>query len=234
MAKANRLQAPAAPNLPIAPTEYSQNHEDIVNNVLRLYFNRIDQSFVALFGNIGGGFINTPYITAYDTTNQFASGDNTPTKVAWNTGTVNGFRLVSGAAYADQAGVYKIDYSLQLANVSNTVHDVVVWLKVNGADVVGSASKFTLPARKSAGVPSYLLAYSHITYEMNADDYVELWWATDRAAVPVTPLTNPITFTTAGVYMVYEDANTVPPDLYAHPSVPSSLGTITFVSALQA
>jgi hypothetical protein len=32
----------AAPNLPLAPTEYSPAYIDQLNNVLRLYFNRLD------------------------------------------------------------------------------------------------------------------------------------------------------------------------------------------------
>jgi hypothetical protein len=32
----------AAPNLPLAPIEYSRQYQDQLNNVLRLYFNRID------------------------------------------------------------------------------------------------------------------------------------------------------------------------------------------------
>ena len=32
----------AAPNLPLAPTEYNRQYADQLNNVLRLYFNRID------------------------------------------------------------------------------------------------------------------------------------------------------------------------------------------------
>jgi hypothetical protein len=223
MAELRRLQSVAAPNLPIAPVNYSPQHYDVLNNALRLYFNRLDQNLTALFNNLGGKYLNTPYITAYDTTDQYATASNTPTKVAWNTGTVNGFRLLSGAAYADQTGTYKIDYSLQLANTANAAHDVYVWLRVNGVDVVGSASKFTLPARKSNGTPSFLVAYSHITYEMNTNDYVELWWATDQAYSPVGPVD--------GVYIEFEAAQTVP---YARPSVPSSIGTITFVSAPQA
>lgn len=45
MAEIKKLEAPAAPNLPIAPTEYSGMHFDILNNVFRLYFNRLD-SFI--------------------------------------------------------------------------------------------------------------------------------------------------------------------------------------------
>ena len=32
----------AAPNLPLAPTEYNRQYADQLNNVLRLYFNRVD------------------------------------------------------------------------------------------------------------------------------------------------------------------------------------------------
>lgn len=32
----------ASPNLPLAPIEYSQQYQDQLNNVFRLYFNRVD------------------------------------------------------------------------------------------------------------------------------------------------------------------------------------------------
>jgi len=32
----------AAPNLPLAPADYNQQYADQLNNVLRLYFNRLD------------------------------------------------------------------------------------------------------------------------------------------------------------------------------------------------
>jgi hypothetical protein len=32
----------AAPNLPLAPIEYNRQYQDQLNNVLRLYFNRVD------------------------------------------------------------------------------------------------------------------------------------------------------------------------------------------------
>jgi hypothetical protein len=35
------LQGIAAPNLPIAPTEYSHTYFDVLTNVFRLYFNRL-------------------------------------------------------------------------------------------------------------------------------------------------------------------------------------------------
>ena len=76
-----------------------------------------------------------------------------------------------------------------------------------------------MPARKSAGVPSYMLMYSTIPFQVEAGDEIALWWATDLAYSTTGPVD--------GVYMEYEPAQTVP---YAHPSIPSAIGAITFVS----
>jgi len=54
MAQVKKLEAAAAPNLPLAPTQYTHSHFDILNNVLRLYFNRLD-SFTSAVAN-GGPF----------------------------------------------------------------------------------------------------------------------------------------------------------------------------------
>ena len=38
----SKLNQVAAPNLPLAPFEYDRQYADQLNNVLRLYFNRLD------------------------------------------------------------------------------------------------------------------------------------------------------------------------------------------------
>lgn len=164
-----------------------------------------------------------PHISASDSTDQYATASNTPTIVKWNTlETAKGFILNPGNyAVAVYDGVFKIDYSLQYANTANAAHDVDVWLRVNTIDVAGSASKVTMPARKSAGVPSYVLMYSTVVFTVNAGDEIALWWATDLAYNPVGPVD--------GVYMEYAPAQTLP---YPRPSIPSAIGAITFVSAV--
>ncbi len=219
-----RLAPTTSPNLPVAPASYARQHFDVLNNVLRLYFNRIDGIFTNLFGVLGGKYIENPHISASDNTDQYADGNNDPTKVLWDTlDSSAGFTLnLDSTATASQSGVYKIDYSLQFANTANASHDVYVWLEVtNGttSQVPGSASKFTLSARKSSGDPTFLVAYSSITFTINAGDSIALWWATDLAYNPVGPV--------HGIYMEYIAAQTVP---YAHPAVPSAVGSITFVS----
>jgi len=39
------LGQPIAPNLPLATQDYDRQYQDQLNNVLRLYFNRIDSTF---------------------------------------------------------------------------------------------------------------------------------------------------------------------------------------------
>lgn len=216
-----RLNTTKAPALALSPTQFSQQHFDLLNSQLRLYFNQLDTYNVTLSNSLGGGYLSFPHIGASDTTTQYATADNTPTIVKWNTLDAGaGFTLnPNNSATALQAGVYKIDYSLQYANTDNANHDVDVWLRINGVDVPGSASKITLQARKSAGVPSYSLMYSTIMFTAAANDVFELYWATDKAYSTTGPI--------AGVYMEYLPAQTSP---FAHPSIPSAIGTITFVS----
>ena len=216
-----RLDPTKSPSLPIAPSEYARQHFDVFNNVLRLYFSRIDGLFQNLFGTLGGKYIESPHIAASGITDQYATADNTPTLVLFDTlEGAAGFTLnLDGSATASQSGVYKIDYSLQFVNTDNVSHDVFVWLKINGAGLVGSSSRFTIPARKSAGVFGYVVAYSSVTFTINADDDIELYWATEKAYNPVGPVN--------GVYMEHLDAITSP---YARPLNPSAVGSIVFVS----
>lgn len=218
-----RLTTTKAPVIALTPTQFSQQHFDLLNNQLRLYFNQLD-TYNAILGNSsGGGYLSFPHIGASDTTDQYATADNTPTIVKWNTLDAGlGFTLNANySATAQQTGIYKIDFSLQFTNTDNSQHDVDVWLRVNGVDVPGSTSRISLGARKSAGVYTYALMYSTVMFTLNADDYLELYWATDKAYSTTGPVD--------GIYMEYIAAQTSP---YAKPSTPSAIGTITFVSTV--
>jgi hypothetical protein len=199
---------------------------DQLTNTLRLYFNTIDNFGQQFTGETGGSYIRFPFIEALDSGTQYATGDNTPTIVNWDTTSFgNQFTLnVGNTATAQLSGIYKITYSLQFANDANGVHDAVVWLRVNGstsaADVANSTTNFSIPARKSAGVPSFVCGYSEVVFALNAGDEVGLWWGTDLAATSGG---------VEGVYIYSEVAQTTP---MAYPATPSAIGSITFVSAL--
>ena len=222
MAGENYLLATKSPALPLAPVEFDRAYTDTTHNILRQYFNTLDNVTGPLLANSGGRFLSFPHIAAQDTTDQRTT-DNTATKVLWNTlDSGLGFTLnLDSTATAAHTGVYKIDYSLQFVNTDNAVHDAFVWLKVGTTDIVGSASKYTVPERKSAGVFGYLVAYSSVTFQMNAGESVALYWATSQANV-VSPAAD-------GIYIEAIAAQSSP---FVMPAIPSAIGSIVFVSGI--
>ena len=223
---ANRIINPAVPNLPLGPEQYERRYQDQFTNILRLYFNQLRNALGELFTTNGGRFLSFPHVAASYNDDQYATAANTPTIVKWNTfDSGSGFTLnADNTATAQFSGIYKITYSLQFANTDNAAHDAIVWLRVNGGasanDVTNSTTIFTVPARKSAGIPSYVCGYSEVVFALNGGDTVGLWWGTDQAATSGGA---------TGLYILHEPAQTTP---MAYPATPSAIGSITFVSGL--
>jgi hypothetical protein len=215
----------APPALPLPQQQYDVMSENDRLRVFRLYFNLLDRYLNDLTAIINGGGpglgISFPHIAASDSTDQYASADNTPTAAVWDTLNSGYFWTLQapGAATAQVAGVYKITFSLQFANTDNAQHDATVWLKNNGTDIADSTTTFTLQARKSAGVPALNVGYSEVVFEVAAGDEIELYWATEKAYNPVGPVD--------GVYIFADTAQTTP---YARPAIPSAIGSIVWVS----
>ena len=214
-------QPPKSPNLVLPEKEYLVPNEDQFRSQLRLYFNLLDTAFQDLLSDNGGYHIDFPKIEASYSADQTTTS-NTATKALWDTaGVLSGFTLnADSTATALYNGVYKVDYGLQAVNTANTVHELDVWLQVDGVDVTKSGVKFDVNARKSVGDPSYLLVYSSFVFEMVAGQSVGLYWATDQAYIAGIQ---------DGVFLQYSPAKTTPPDAFARPSIPSAIGSIIYV-----
>lgn len=208
-----------APNLVISEPDYKIDNEAQFRNQLRLYFNQVDSGFEQILVGVGGANIDFPHIVAYYDADQFATGDDTATKVLWNNAPdVSGFTLnADNTATTDYDGTYKIEYRLQAVNTDNGAHDVVVWLQVNGTDVADSATKFTVPARKSAGVYTFNILASFVSWESTSGDVFALYWATEQAYESGVQ---------DGIFLQSLAAQTSP---YAHPEIPSSYGVIQYI-----
>ena len=216
-----------APALPIPKVEYDQQEQTDLIRALRLYFNLLDDYFNttildALNGGLRGNTITLPHIAASDSTDQRTT-DDTATVVKFNTlDSGFGWTLNSpGSATAAVAGVYTIRYSIQFANTDNQQHTATTWLQKNGADVANSATTFSVPARKSASIPGFVVGYSEATFSVDVGDDIELYWATDQANV-VSPAVD-------GVYLFHDAAQASP---FPRPAIPSVIGSIVWVSAL--
>lgn len=270
-----------APALPIAPTDYSRQYQDQFNNVLRLYFDRID----ALVSQLRVGFLNTlalpqgaffqdgvstltsnisnsattiPVVSTatFQNTGAIFIGSeliNYTGKTATSfTGCTRGQYSSSAASHlsgvyvteaqaatgavalfmsettssngvtldpADKskivfetAGYYNIQFSAQLLSFDNAVDNVTLWFSKNGDNIEYSAGIGTIPARVSASVPATAIISWNIIIPVEADDYIQLYFASNSGktlAVTYPPGTSP-----------------------THPISPSVILTATFTSAL--
>jgi hypothetical protein len=128
---------------------------------------------------------SAPYGAFQDSTDQTAANTTTAYAVTFNTTDYSNGVYVSNSSRLNvrNYGIYNIQFSFQFKNTSNDGQDVDIWFRKNGTDVAGSNSKFYLPARKSTGDPSHLIAAMNYVLEMNANDYVEVMWRVSNTGV---------------------------------------------------
>jgi hypothetical protein len=93
------------------------------------------------------------------------------------TDVADGVTLVSNSQLTvPVAGVYNIQWSGQFQNLDVAPQDAIVWLKINGVDVVGSAGKIGLPARKNPSDPFHSVFGWNYFLSLTAGQYVEIYW----------------------------------------------------------
>jgi hypothetical protein len=213
MTSKNRIITPAPPNLPLGTDQYERRYQDQFTNVLRLYFNQLQNAFGELFGPTGGKYVAFPYGAFSDFTDQTTTV-NTATLMGLSvTDFSNEVSLQTGSKITvANAGIYNLQFSVQLQNLDNAPQDVFIWLNQNGTDITGSTGLVGLPARKSAGVPFHDIKGWNYFLNMNAGDYVQIYWSTTN--VDVTIQTYPASGTPT------------------KPSTASVVATLSFVSAL--
>ena len=205
-----------APALPFAPVEYDRQYQDTFNNILRQYFNTLD-NFVSLLtlsaGGTGAG-VFLPNGAFQDSTTQTAANTTTAYPITFNTTDYsNGVALESGSRLkVTYAGRYNLQFSIQLENTTNAPVDIDIWVRKNGTNIASSNSRFGLPARKNPGDPFHVIARVNLLIDLQATQYVELVWCTGDVGAGIKAYA----------------AGTSP----TRPAIPSVIATMTFVSAI--
>jgi hypothetical protein len=111
----------------------------------------------------------------YDDTNPVWAA-NTPTIVpVGGTYATNGFTLNASRITVAGGGTYVVNASIQLSNndAAND-DDVIVWLRVNGANVAATARQMTVPKQHAAVAGRAVLPVS-LVHTFAAGDYFELY-----------------------------------------------------------
>lgn len=282
----NIIKNPAVPNLPLAPVGYERAYQDQLNNVLRLYFNQLNNLNSVLIGSTGGAFLQFPNGAFYQdgstlltaamtnvsttdiqvtSTSGFglsAGGLIIGTEIITYTGkTATTFTGITRGAFGSTkaahsigdtvteaqtltspttasalallsttssngvaldatdktkvvfsiAGIYNIQFSIQMLTFDGTIDNVTVWFRLNGVDIPYSAGVATVPAIHG-GSPGTAIISWNLVQPVNAGDYIQLLFAS----------------TTGNTVAATYAAGTSP----VHPVSPSIILTATFVSAL--
>jgi hypothetical protein len=80
------------------------------------------------------------------------------------------------------AGIYNLQWSGQFENTDSQDHDVYVWLRKNGTDVVASTGLISIPSKHGA-IDGHIIAGWNFFLELVANDYIELYWSADSTTV---------------------------------------------------
>lgn len=217
-----RLKPAKAPRLPAAANTYDPRLLDAENNILRQYFNELDNNVSTMLGPDGGRYLSAPYGSFYDTTTQTATA-NTATLLTINTQDVaQQVSIVSGSKVTVvYPGIYNMQFSVQAQNTTADEQEIDIWLRqfnrddtpyfLPSGDLPGSTGVISI-VKKHGTTPGATIAGWNYFLTMQGGDYIQLMWST----------------TDAGVSLVYRAAQTGP----VRPGTSSVVLTMSFVSAL--
>jgi len=213
------LLPPKAPNLPIGPVNYAQDYINQLLNVLRLYFNQLDNMGSILAGQ-GGAFLNNPYGAFSSFVDQTTTANTATLMTLDTTDFSNGVSISSSQITPDVAGIYNLQFSAQFQNTDNAIQDISIWLKqytaatATLADIPGSTGLVSIPARKSAsaGEEAHQITGWNYYVSLAVGDYIQIYWSTTLASVTIQTYPTSVSPT--------------------RPSTASVVATLTFVSAL--
>jgi hypothetical protein len=197
-----------------------------INNKIDSLKRRTDSVFAYRNGNqifqykdsVGTNPPPNGYYGAFqDNTTQTALDVSVATSVKFNTTDLsNGVTIVNDGSgnptrvTIANAGVYNIQFSLQLEKISGGGNYIIdIWLRKNGTNVEGTTGKVVLTG--SANASPVVAAWNYVL-QLASNDYVQIMWSTSN--------TNAV--------IISESAST------PYPSLPSSILTITQQSGIMA
>lgn len=206
----------APPRLPAAPQAYETRFQDQHSDVLRLYFDRLNNNLNSLTGVNGGSYIQSPHAMLMSDQDQASAGITAENIVTYNTPVIEQAIEVrnSSEIWFEQPGQYLITFSLQFTNRGNAARVIEVWAKQNGTNFPLSNTRFDIPARKSLSDWSHVVAAVSGIFTVTDPNatYLRIAWWSDGA----------------DVFIEHYPEGTSP----ARPAIPSVILTANFISRL--
>ena len=199
------------PNLALAPDEYERSYADQLNNILRLYFNRLNENVNAVIGTYGGIYVDCPNGLFFDLGTYSPAVINTGYPIEFGqTYLGNGIRVVDGTKITvDYSGVYNFQYSSAITSTNSSLKTVWVWIRRNGTDVGYSTNEYTVSGSGTSTIISW-----QFNIDLDVGEYIEMVWAADDTNVQI--------------------ATTPPTPPAPHPGIPANVVAVNFIAPLPA
>lgn len=205
------LQLAPPPRMPTPGREYDERFQNQFEDILRLYFNQLDNALRAVIGTNGGQYVDCPNGLFFNTADQTIAAANTAYPVVYNqTYLNNAVVLQSGSTSKIEvsvSGIYNFQYSGQIQSTNSSSKNVFLWISRDGTDIGYSARAYSISG-SSAYAP---IAYS-FDIDMQAGQYIELMISASDTTVQLA-----------------SETSTSP-----HPGIPSSVMTVNFIAPLPA
>jgi len=202
-----RLTITRPPFLPVAPQEYEPRFHNQHSDVLRLYFNQLDNALSSVLGVNGGRFVDCPSGLFFNTADQTIAAANTAYPVVYNATYLSNAVSLSTTSriLIGIGGIYNFQFSGQLESTNNSSKNVFLWIRRNGTDIGYSTRAYTI-----SGPGAYApVAYS-FDIDMQVGEYLELMISASDTTVQLAA-----------------DTATSP-----HPGIPSSVMSVNFIGPL--
>jgi hypothetical protein len=208
-----KIQPPA---LPHATVLYNPPYQDQLNNVHRLFYNRLTNTVNAVVGVDGAVNLQAPYALLMSDEDQASAGITSENLVTYNTPVLQqGVEVRSSSQiWFTYPGQYLVTFSLMFTNRGNAAQIIEVWAKDSTANYPLSNTRIDIAARKSGSVWSHAVATitGIFTVDDPDNDYLAIAWWSDGA----------------DVFLEHYAAGTNP----TRPAIPSVILTVNFVSRL--
>ena len=179
------LDGLAPPRLPSPELTYSAAFMEQYSNVLRLYFNRLNNVTSSITGDNGGQYVDCPNGLFFNTVSQTLPAINTGYPITYNNtylhnavdrNATNTSRIEIGIS-----GIYNFQYSGQLLSTNASAKTVWIWLSRDGTDIGYSTRAYTLETNDHYRSVSW-----NFNIDMVAGQYLEIYWAADDTNVTLT------------------------------------------------
>lgn len=202
-----KLNLSRPPRLPTAPEDYEPQFHNQHSDVLRLYFNQMDNAVSSVIGRNGGQFVDCPNGLFFDL--------GTYTPALPNTGYPLEFKLeyLGNAVHivdntkitVDIGGVYNFQYSSAITSTNSSLKNVWVWIVRNGTPVGYSTNAYTVSGAGTSTIISW-----QFNIDLDVGEYIQMYWGTDDVTVQIatTPATTP------------------------HPGIPANVIAVNFIAPL--